>query len=326
MSILITGGMGALGSSVARLFVDKGETPVLYDMFEDYTLIDDLKKQTIFVKGDILDQEKIAEVIKEYGINTIIHTVSLLSAVDPKKMIPVNTRGTELILWSALDGNVKRVVYISSKGVYNVAAGEYSHPLFTPIDEEYPKDQPMGIYGATKFYCELLGNAFSSRYGLEFVSLRFSTIYGPGRLLKNPNSPMVLPCRIIENAMLGKPFTWPFGGEQKDDFIYYDDVAQGVFLASTVPTLKSRVYNIGTGKGYTLNDFAVTTKKRYPTFEANIGPGLNHTGSKNPSYSIYDISRAKKELGYNPQCDIDTGVSRYVEAMERLKITPTYVP
>jgi len=326
LSILITGGMGALGSAVARNIVEKGDVPILFDLFEDYTLISDIKKKIRYVQGNILDLEKLKETVETFDVDTIIHTVAVLSKADPSVTIEVNTRSTENVLWAAKECKVKRVVYTSSKAVFSEITGEHLAPLYKPINEDYPKDRPMGIYGVTKFYGEGLGYHFSKLYGIDFVSLRYSTIFGPGRLLKNPNSPMVLPCRIIENAMLGKSFIWPKGGDQKDDYIYYDDVAEATVLAATVKNHSSNVYLIGSGVGSTLRDFAAAAQKQIPTFESEIGPGLDHVGSGFIFYSVYDISRAKKDLGYQPKCDIDTSVARYIDAMNRMGVPPTWVP
>ena len=117
-------------------------------------------------------------------------------------------------MWAAVDAGVDRVVYTSSKAVYNEITGPHAHPDYEPINEDYPKDEPLGIYGVTKFFGEQIGNQFHNNFGIDFLSLRFSTVYGPGRLLKNPNSPMVVPCRIIESAMSGpavslSPRGWP---------------------------------------------------------------------------------------------------------------------
>jgi len=326
MSVLITGGMGALGSAVARNLVGKGDTPILYDKVEDYTLVSDIKKKIIYIEADILDLAKLITTVKEYRVDTVIHTVAVLSKADPKVTIEVNTRSTENVLWASKECNLSKVVFTSSRAAYSEVKGAHLAPTYEPLNEDYPISDPMGVYGVTKVYGEQLGNQFNQLFGIDFVSLRFSNMYGPGRLLKNPNSPMVLPCRIIENAMLGKPFRWPRGGDQKDDYIYYDDAAEGIVLATTVKNPKHRVFNIGTGKAFGLRDFAEAAKRHYPEFHAEIGPGLDHVGSGFITYSIYDISRAKEELGYTPQCDVETGVARYIEDMERLNISPTFVP
>lgn len=326
MSVLITGGMGALGSAIARNLVEKGDTPILYDKVEDYTLIRDIKKKIVYIEADILDLSKLIATVKEYMIDTIIHTVAVLSKADPRVSIEVNTRSTENVLWAAKECTLSKVVFTSSRAAYSEVKGTHLAPTYEPLNEDYPISSPMGVYGVTKVYGEQLGNQFNQLFGIDFVSLRFSNMYGPGRLLKNPNSPMVLPCRIIESAMLGKPFRWPRGGDQKDDYIYYDDAAEGVVLAATVKNPKHKIFNIGTGKAFGLRDFAAAAKKHYPEFQAEIGPGLDHVGSGFITYSIYDISRSKEELGYAPQCDVETGVARYIETMKRLNIPPTFVP
>ena len=134
---------------------------------------------------------------------------------------------------------------------------------------------------------------------------------------------MVIPCRIIENAMLGRPFRYPRGRQQKDDFIYYKDLSQGVKLACFKKNLSHRVFNIGTGVGSTLVDFAEAAKKVFPEFEADIGPGLDHLGIGFNSYGVFDITRAKNELGFKPKYNIDDGVRDYIETMKKLNIKPT---
>jgi UDP-glucose 4-epimerase len=326
MTVLITGGMGAIGSSVARNLVEMGIEPVLYDAFEDNTLVKDIKDKTLYVKGDVLDPTHLIETIKKYRVKRMIHTVALLSKADPKKSIRINTEGTVNTLWAAKECKLERIVYTSSKAVYNEIAGKYAHPDYEPINEEYPKDDPLGIYGVTKRFGEQIGLQFHKNFGIDFVALRFSTIFGPGRLSKNPNSPMVIPCRIIENAMLEKPFIFQKGGDQKDDYIYIRDAGRGIALACFAEGITHRVFNIGTGIGATLIDFAQAARKVFPTFIFDIGPGLDHTGIGFNFYSIYDFSRAKNELGFTPQYNIKEAVKDYIETMQSLNIEPTFVP
>ena len=264
--------------------------------------------------------------MKNFGVKQIIHTAALLSRADPRKSIKINTEGTVNVLWAAVACQIDRVVYTSSKAVYSQISGKHSHPDYKPINEDYHKDEPMGIYGVTKLFGEQIGLQFNKTSGIDFIALRFSTIFGPGRLLKNPNSPMVIPCRIIENAMLGKPFNWPRGGDQKDDYIYNKDAGKGIALACFAKKINHRVFNIGTGIASTIIDFANETKKLFPDFDFHIGPGLDHTGIDFNTYSLYDISRAKNELGFKPFYGLDEAVRDYVETMKRLKIEPTFVP
>ncbi len=325
MTVLITGGTGAVGSVTARNLVKMGIEPILYNRHEDYRLLRDIKEKVVFVEGDILDRSKLIDTLNKYGIRTIVHTVSLLSKADPRKSIKINTEGTVNVLWAAVESGIKRIVYTSSKAVFSEIKGRHAHPFYEPINEDYPKDRPLGIYGVTKYFGEQIGYQFQKNFGIDFLSLRFSTVFGPGRLLKNPNSPMVIPCLIIEHAMLGKPFKYPKGAEQKDDYTYLDDAGRAVVLACFGKNLTHNTFNIGTGIGSTLMDFAETTQKIFPTFNFDIGPGIDHTGIGFNFYSIYDISRARNELDFVPKYCIADAINNYIETMRKLNINPISV-
>lgn len=135
---------------------------------------------------------------------------------------------------------------------------------------------------------------------------------------------MAIHGRIIENAMLGKPFRHPQGAEQKDDFVYNKDTANGIVLACMAKALTHRIFNIGSGKASTLPEFAAAVKRIYPAPEIAIGPGLDFFRRGHNVYSVYDISRAKRELGYSPQYNLEEGVRDYIETMRLLGIEPVY--
>jgi UDP-glucose 4-epimerase len=330
MSFLITGGMGAVGAFVARNLVERGFEPVLYSRHKNTVLISDIQDRVIIVEGDILDLDKLVKTIKEYKVERIIHAAAMLSREckdNPIMAVRVNVEGTANVLEAAVRANVNRVVYTSAKGVYSEAKGEYGHPTYKPIDEDFPTTGDMGFYGLTKLFGEKVGFHYQRACGIDFIALRFSSTYGPGKMLKREiSSPMTIHGRIIENAMLGKPTRHSQGGEQKDDFIYYKDVASGVVLACTVESLTHRVFNIGSGTGSTLFDFANAVKKIYPKVDIEIGPGLDFFGIGFNVYNVYDISRAEKELGFSPQYDFEKGVKDYVETLKQLKIEPLFTP
>jgi nucleoside-diphosphate-sugar epimerase len=128
---------------------------------------------------------------------------------------------------------------------------------------------------------------------------------------------MGLTSDLIEGAVAGRPFRLARGGDQKDDFIYNKDVALGTYLATVAKTLKHRVFNIGSGVGVTLREMAEILKGYFPRAEIEIGPGLNYLDSPTLYYSVYDISRARDELGYAPQYDLAKGVGDYLAFLEK---------
>jgi UDP-glucose 4-epimerase len=325
MSILVTGGCGAIGAFVTRRLVEIGAEPVVYSRHKDLLLLWDIESKVRFVEGDILDFDKLIQTIKKYDVDRIMHASAIIieSGSNPALAVKVNVEGTTNVLEAAVRCNIKRVVYASAKGVYNEATGVHGHPLYKPITEEYPADANMGFYGLTKLFGEKVGFQFQKEKGVDFIALRFSSTYGPGKILKHGiSSPMTLHSRIIENAMLGKGTKHPQGLEQTDDFIYNKDTARGIVQACFAENLTHRIFNIGSGVNATLSDFVEAVKKIYPGADIQIGPGRDYFIIGHNVYSIYDISRAQKELGYSPQYTLEAGVRDYVETMNALKIAP----
>ncbi len=327
MSILVIGGMGSIGSFVTRRLVEMGLEPIVYARHKNHLFISDIEKKVVYAQGDILDLDNLIKTIKTYKIERIIDMAALLSASEsnPALSVRINAEGTASILEAAVKCSVKRVVYSGAKGSYDETRGEYDHPTYKPLPEDYPSGECMGFYGLTKLFGEKLGFKYQKKYGIEFIALRYGSTWGPGKLLHGP-SPHQIHGAIIENSMLGKPVRHPQGAEQKDDMTYHKDTAKGVVLACLAEKPVHSLFNIGTGVGSTLQDFVRAIKKIYPKANIEIGPGLNYLMRDHNTYSVYDISRAKEDLGYLPEYDVERGVEDYIEMMNLLKIKPTYTP
>lgn len=328
MSVLVTGGMGAIGSFVTRRLVEKGLEPIVYSRHKDMVLLSDIENKVVVVEGDVADFDTLMATIKKYNVDRIIHaSAALVSGITPAMAVRVNAEGTANVLEAALRCNVKRVVYASAKGVYNEATGKHAHPFYEPINEDWPAEANMGWYGLTKLFGEKVGFQYQKQHGVDFIALRFSSTYGPGKILKHgAGSAMSVHGRMIENSMHGKPYRHPKGADQKDDFIYNRDTANGIVLACLAENVKHRLFNIGSGVGVTLVDLANAIKKIYPNADIQIGPGIDFFDIGFNVYSVYDISRAKEELGFSPQYNLEDGVRDYVETLRRLKIEPVYTP
>jgi UDP-glucose 4-epimerase len=158
---------------------------------------------------------------------------------------------------------------------------------------------------------------YANNFGLDVAILRFATTYGPGKTARHGK--MGVTSQIVEAPFNGLPFHHPYGAEAKDDFIYNKDSALGVYLATTADKVPSRVYNIGSGEGLTLNDFAVAIRKHIPGADIKIGPGDNFLGMPYPPHGVYDVSRARKELGFKPEYDFDRAVGDYVDSLKRMR-------
>lgn len=327
MSVLVTGGTGVIGSMIVRELAKMGIQSVVFSRHEDYNLLGDVKGEFSFVQGDVLDFKRIIKVLENFNIRRIIHAGALMPGEchqNPINGFNVNSLGTLNLLEAARKTGVERLIYMSAKGVYSPAVGSFSHPTYEPVDEDYPRDIQMGIYGSTKLCGEIMGFQYRKTFDLDFVALRFSMTFGPGKLSRH--GPLAVHSKIIENSMLKRPVRIHQGADQKDDMIYTGDCARAAVMAAFKEGLKSHVFNVGTGVGKTLIDFSNAVKTIYPDADIRIGPGLDYLGIKYNTYCVFDISRARDELGFSPEFNLEGAVEDYIETMNRLGLAPTYSP
>jgi UDP-glucose 4-epimerase len=317
MKVLITGGMGVIGAETSRKFVREGHRPVIYARHRDDRLIFDIVDKIDFEAGDVLDWPRFLDVIKRHRVTHIVHAagfVGAVSATNPALSIQVNVMGTVNVLEAARAFDIRRVVYTSAKGIYGPVLGEYGPPTYKPMPEDMPK-YPQRIYDSAKLMGEQTVLYYAKEMGLDTAVLRFSTTYGPGKTARHGK--MGVTSQIVENPFCGLPFHHQ-GGDAKDDFVYNKDSALGIYLATIADRVPSRVYNIGSGIGQSLNDFAAVLRKQLPTADIKIGPGLNFLGMPYPPHGVYDIARARGELGYKPEYDLERGIEDYLDALKRI--------
>jgi UDP-glucose 4-epimerase len=319
MKVLITGGMGVIGAETSRKFVREGHRPVVFARNREDRLIGDIADKIDFEAGDILDLPRLLGVIKGHKITHIVHAaafVGAVSAANPALSIQVNVMGTVNVLEAARLFDVKRVVYTSAKGVYGPIRGEYGPPTYKLIPEDMPKD-PQRIYDSAKLMAEQTTLYYANNFGIDAAVLRFATTYGPGKTARHGK--MGVTSQIVESPFHGIPFKHPYGAEARDDFIYNKDSALGIYLATVAEKVPSRVYNIGSGEGLRLDDIAVAVRKHIPGAQIEVGPGDNFLGMPYPPHGVYDISRARNELGFKPEYDVDHAVGDYVASLERMR-------
>jgi UDP-glucose 4-epimerase len=318
MKILITGGLGVNGAVTARLMVKDGLRPVLMDNRMDLTLMDDIKNQVDVVIGDICDRDALEKAVDEHQVTHIAHLAALMpepAEANPRLAVQVGTGGTINVLEVARAKNIKRVVFTSSKAAYGEITGEYAPPTCKPVSEDYRK-QPADLYGSLKVCCEELGRYYRETYGIEFIALRFVSIYGPGKEARH--GPLSFYGQLIEKARSGDTWVIPQGGDQLNDAVYVGDVGRAVYLALKAPAPKEWTFNIGTGKASTPRDFLSAAAKLFPHHKIELGPGPSKLGRSKQSYCVFDISAAERNIGYEPAYDVTRGVRDYVATLERL--------
>lgn len=312
MTVLLTGGLGVIGSWALRALLERGERPVVLDVRPDKRLVHDLEGAYDLEIGDLLDHDLLHRVGSTYGVDRVCHLAAVLppaAQANPGLGFRVNAVGTVGLLDVARTLGVKRVVYTSSKAVYGPPVGKHAFPGYVPVPETSPYS-PADVYGATKLCGELMVHHYREVYGLDTIVLRLASTYGPGKTERHGAVGTV--SRIIESAYAGTPISLPQGGDERSDYVYNRDVGRAVALAAFADSPPSRVYNIGTGTPVTLFEIADTVRSLVPSAQITIGSGVGYGEGRPATGSVLDVERAREELGFIAQYSFAEGARDYL--------------
>ncbi|ODU03919.1 MAG: UDP-glucose 4-epimerase [Pseudonocardia sp. SCN 72-86] len=321
MQVLVTGGLGVNGSWVVRGLVEGGHDVVVVDSRDDRSLVPDVTDGLTVEVADVSDSTRVRAVFDRHRPETVVHMAAIIGADrDPVAAVQVNVAGTAAICEAAATTGVGRVVYTSSRAAYGALTGPHGHPDYVPVTEDHPRN-PVALYDVTKMSCEEIGRWYARNRGIEFMSLRFATIFGPGKLLRHGGFSAY--SSMIELPAAGEPVHLAHGGDQRDDAIYVADVADAVLAAALAPgRLPHDVYNIGTGQTVSMHDLAEAVRDAIPGATIEIGPGLDPMGFGISYYGALDSSRAHAELGWKPRFGIREAVAHYLATLDRLDLLP----
>ena len=315
---LLVGGNGVIGHFVARRLVREGHRPVIMSRGGDTTLIGDIQDQCDNVRADMTDRKAVDDVLRNNGITHIVHLGAALPSIteiDPAAATRQNIEGTVNVLEAAKNHGVQRVVMASTKAVYGQVSGQYGAPSYVPVPETV--SNPVTVYGITKWTCELLGRWYRQTHGIGFIALRFGATIGPGKIARHGGSYSRYSV-VIENAMAGEPVRIESGADEVCDILYNDEAARGVICALHAPHPQHDVYNIATGTGFTMRQYAAAVKCVFPDADISFGTKPS-TGAVN---FVLDGTRARDDLGFVADPDVNQIVKDYVATMRSLKLVP----
>jgi UDP-glucose 4-epimerase len=316
--ILVTGGSGLVGAYAVQMLLERGERPVIFDVALNERLLGavglDPAKLTL-IRGDMLDLPALISAIRDNDCDRIIHLAAFLGEEvqrRPYSGVRLNFMGTVNVFEAARLEKVSRVVFPSSGTVYLGSLGEG----LEKIDESIPINPPS-VYAATKASCEFMGRAYAKRYGFEFVCLRYTGgLYGPSPAALKATREIAIQ-QMIRAAVKGESvkISWPYGPAE---ILYGKDAAKGTVLAVLKEKFKDALFHIGNGIMLSGDDIVAALRKAYP------GSNIELTKANNPmpypdSRLASDFSRAKEQLGYQPDYSIDRAVVDYGETLKRLE-------
>jgi len=171
-----------------------------------------------------------------------------------------------------------------------------------PFRENFAADTPVSVYAATKRGSEILAHSYHTLYGIDFIALRFFTVYGPwGR-------PDMAPYIFTDKILKGEKISVFNNGDMMRDFTYIDDIVAG-FKQALELGVGYKIYNLGNGNPVQLMDF-ITTIETATNTKADIEFMPMQPGDVTKTFA--DISEAKQDLRYNPTTNVEQGIEQYV--------------
>lgn len=311
MNVLVTGGAGFIGSHVVEALLLAGNEVICLDNLDPY-YSPEMKRMNIasflemsnfrLIEGDVRDKELLEKIIQENSVEYVIHEAAQpgvrASISNPMKTTDVNITGTLSVLLASLDTGVKKIINASSSSVYGKVE-------YLPFDEEHPK-HPISPYGASKLAAEHYCEVFATLYGLDIVSLRYFTVYGPRM------RPDLAVSIFTEKALRNEPLEIYGDGTRTRGLTYIDDAVR-----ATLAAIKhgKGAYNIGEGSRVSVKELAekileLTGSSSELRYSSPIKGDAEHTQA--------DIKKAKKELRWRPRVTIEKGLRAFVEWKKQL--------
>lgn len=296
--VLITGANGFIGSHVTRLMESLGHNVIAIDVVPRSPDLSLLGIATSSHLMNVTDDMAFRELCNREKPTHIFH-----AAHPPRDESPTVIRycyqAMTNILEAAKDLQLERVVYSSSASIY----GQLKKPEGSLVKEEDTVAiYPTYFYRASKTVSEWMGDFYKNKYGVNFVALRYSSVYGPGLYRSIPLE--------LKKGVLGQSCK-PFLTRPLDDLIYVDDVADAVSRALFTNKPLNRAYNIGLDRAYTNEDLTRAIQKALPDLKFEIGQHPNAAEvAPHRMRSPLDISLAKKDLGWSPKIYLEEGIAR----------------
>jgi UDP-glucuronate 4-epimerase len=306
---LVTGGAGFIGSHLVDRLLAEGWTVTAIDNFDSYydpavkmrNVTPHLGNKAFrLLEIDVCDLQRLKSLLHD-DYDVIVHLAAMAgvrrSIEEPMKYQEVNVVGTQAMLEVARELGVPQFVFASSSSVYGVNAQ-------MPWQEHESELLPISPYAASKVAGEVLGRVYSHIHGIRFVGLRLFTVYGPRQ------RPDLAIHRFAANMMAGRPIEIYGDGQSARDYIYVEDVVDGIIGAMLYTDSMCEIVNLAGSCPIRIIDVVRTledvlgTRAAVVRQEERVGDACMTWGH---------IDKAQRLLGYSPRTDFRTGVERFVQ-------------
>ncbi|AXY61101.1 MULTISPECIES: NAD-dependent epimerase [Acinetobacter] len=332
MKVLVTGAAGFIGFHVSKKLIERGDSVVGIDNFNDYydpalkearvaCLNETVQRSSgsfTLIRGNIADKNLIDECFKTHTFDRVIHLAAQAgvrySLENPLSYVESNIVGFTNIIEACRYSKTPHLTYASTSSVYGANTS-------MPFSEKHGVNHPVQFYAATKRANELMAHSYSHLFGLPTTGLRFFTVYGPwGR-------PDMAPFKFTRNIIEGKTIQVYNHGNHSRDFTFISDIVEGVIrssdqIAQPNPQWDSnhpdpstsyapfRIFNIGNNSPVKLIDFinAIETSTGKTAIKEllPLQPG-------DVQDTLADSTALQQAVGYKPSVSVEDGVQQFVD-------------
>lgn len=308
--VLITGGLGFIGSNLAIRLVHEGARVAVCDaMIEGYGgNFENLREVRADVEihvADVRDESAMAGLVE--GRDVIFHLAAQVSHVmslsNPYPDIDINIKGTAALLEACRKHNPEAVVVRSG------TRGQYGPAVSLPVSEEAPSD-PRGLYEISQLSAEMICRTYTRIHGIRTVPLRLTNVYGPRAQMKHPHFGVVN--WFVRLALDGKPIPIFGTGGILRDFLYVDDCVEALVRSAQQPAAIGEILNVGNDRASTFLEVAKVLQDLVPGTAIEFTDFTPERKAQEPGDFVSDISKIRRLLAWEPTVELREGLSRTV--------------
>jgi len=302
---LITGGLGYVGSNLARRLLENGEEVVVFDILPSSRSIESIKGDVQIIQGQLGNLAEVLNAVQANNIDCIYHLgamITMPAEANPWAAYNTNANGTYYVLEAVRLFGVKSVIFPSGIANYGPGAPEV-------IAEDTFQSNPSQIYAATKIFGERLGEYYHHRFGVNFRCVRLPAICGPGRREGLAAYASVM----VHEPAKGRPCRLPIAEKTQMPFIYIKDVVRCLTSLKNTDqaNLRRRVYNID-GFSMPAKEMADTVRRYIPDAKIEFLADATVVELAQNMPKKMDDRRAREDWGWKPEYDWDKAVQDFI--------------
>ena len=309
--VLITGGLGFIGSNLARALVAQGADVTLVDSLipeygGNFFNIDGIKNTVQVNISDVRDPFAMAYLLQgqEYLFNLAGQTSHLDSMHDPLTDLNINAAAQLSILETCRKHNPTiKIVFASTRQLYG-------KPAYLPVDEKHPI-RPVDVNGINKLAGEWYHILYNNVYGIRACALRLTNTYGPGMRVKDARQTFL--GIWVRNLVEGKPVLVFGDGAQLRDFNYVDDVVEAMLLAAMSDKANGEIFNLGSREVINLKDLAAMMVEIHPGGRYEVVPFPPERKAIDIGDYYSDFTKIKEALGWEPKVSLKEGLGKSLD-------------